>query len=71
MSKTESTIVGVFLAGTCALPAFVICWWTAAVAQTRLPGIPVSTVFVAARAGLLIGIIVDVLFRWADYGQNT
>jgi hypothetical protein len=38
MSKTGSTIVGVFLAGICPLLIFVMWWWTAAVVQVRVPG---------------------------------
>jgi len=66
MSKTESTMVGVFLAGICPLLTFVVCWWTAAVVQARVPGVSVNAVIVTAMSGLLVGIILDLLFlqRW-------
>lgn len=66
MSKTESTIVGVFLAGICPLLVFVVCWWTAAVVQARVPGVSVNAVIVTAMSGLLVGIVLDLLLlqRW-------
>ena len=66
MSKTESIIVGVFLAGICPLLVFVVCWWTAAVVLMLVPGVSVNAVIVAAISGLLAGIVLDLLLlqRW-------
>ena len=66
MSKTESTIVGIFLAGICPLLVFVMCWWTAAVVHACVPGVSVSAVAVTAMSGLLAGIVLDLLLlrKW-------
>jgi hypothetical protein len=67
MSKTESTIVGVFLAGICPLLVFVVCWWTAAaVVLAHVPGVSVNMVIAAAMSGLVVGIVLDLLLlrKW-------
>lgn len=66
MSKTERTLVGVFLAGICPLLAFVMCWWTAAVVHACMPGVSVNAVIVTALSGLLAGIVLDLLLlrKW-------
>jgi hypothetical protein len=66
MSKTESTIVGVFLAGICPLLVFVGCWWSAYLVLANVPGVPVTAVIAAAMSGLVVGIVLDLLLlqRW-------
>jgi len=66
MSKTESTIVGVFLAGICPLLVFVGCWWTAYLVLAHVPGVPVTAVIAAAMSGLTVGIVLDLLLlrKW-------
>lgn len=66
MSKTESMVVGVFLAGACPLVTFVACWWSAAVVCMRSPGMSESVVAVAALSGLGAGLALDVIWlrRW-------
>jgi hypothetical protein len=62
LSKTESIIVGVFLAGVCPLLTFVACWWTAAIVSMNVPGISEHTIALAALLGLTAGIVLDLLF---------
>ena len=66
MNKVESTIVGILLGGACAWLSFVTCWWTAAIVHAHVAGVSVSVVIVSALAGLLGGIVLDILFlrRW-------
>jgi hypothetical protein len=66
MNKTESIIVGVFLAGICPLLAFVACWWTAAIVSMNMPGISEHAIALVALSGLTAGIVLDLLFlpRW-------
>ena len=46
--------------------SFVTCWWTAAIVHAHVAGISVKVVIVSALAGLMIGIVLDILFlrRW-------
>ena len=66
MSKTESTIVGVFLAGICPLLTFVGCWWTAFVVLADVPGVSERPIIAAAMSGLVVGIVLDLLLlrKW-------
>jgi len=66
MSKAESTIVGIFLGFACIWLSFVTCWWTAAIVYAIVGGISVNVVIVSALAGLMAGIVLDILFlrRW-------
>jgi hypothetical protein len=62
VSKTESIIVGVFLAGVCPLLVFVACWWTAAIVSMRVAGISEHAIALMALSGLTAGIVLDLLF---------
>ena len=62
MTKTESIIVGLFLAVVCPLLIFVLFWWTAALLHLHFPGVPLYAVIMAAGAGLALGLILDILF---------
>lgn len=66
MSKTESMIISIFLAGICPLLICAVCWWTAAIVQMRVPGVSVNAVIVSAISGLVIGFILDLVLlrRW-------
>jgi hypothetical protein len=66
MSKAETTIVGIFLGVACVWLSFVTCWWTAAIVYMLVGGISVKVVIVSALAGLMAGIVLDILFlrRW-------
>jgi hypothetical protein len=60
MNKREQIIVGLLAGFLCPYLAFVLFWWTAA-ALTLYKILPISDrgIFVAARAGLALGIILD------------
>jgi hypothetical protein len=67
MTKTESLAVGFAVGILCPLLLFVVCWWvTAALTIYHVLHIPESGVAVAALAGLVLGVALDVLYlrRW-------
>jgi hypothetical protein len=68
MSKTESTIIGLFIGIICPWLTFVAFWWTTALLHLQGFPVPEGMIKAAALTGLGLGCLLDVLFlrRWVE-----
>src|ERR1035437_567578 len=66
MSKTESTIIGLFIGIICPWLTFVAFWWTTALLHLQGFPVPEGMIKTAALTGLGLGCLLDVVFlrRW-------
>jgi hypothetical protein len=73
MSKTESTIIGLFIGIACPFLGFVAFWWTAALLHLQGLPVPEGMIKAAALTGLGLGCLLDVLFlrRWVEKFYTT
>ena len=70
MTKSEKTVIGLFLGTMCPFLLFLLCWWLAAsISLIQIAEISQDTIKIIAIGGFLTGCILDIFYLRQWVGQ--